>query len=178
MGHLTYDVAASLDGYIAGPGSDVSAFPYTGEHVDAYLERLQVYNTVIMGRKTYEFGYDHGLARGQPAYPGMSHVIFSSAINLPDDSPIRVVRNKGKWLETVDQLKSPTTANIYLCGGGQLAGFLLANKRIDRLCIKLAPIVLGSGTSIFGGEVMSGALSLVSAVQHSSGVCTVTYDVT
>ena len=178
MGHLTYDVAASLDGYIAGPDSDVSAFLYSGDHVDAYLERLHAYDTVIMGRKTYEFGYDHGLAPGQPAYPGMSHVIFSSAINLPDDSPIRVVRDKGKWLETVDQLKSPVTANVYLCGGGQLAGYLLANKRIDRLCIKLAPIVLGRGTSIFGGEAMSGVLSLVSAIQHSSGVCTVTYDVT
>ena len=124
MGHLTYDVAASLDGYIAGPGSDVSAFPFSGEHVDAYLERLHAYDTVIMGRKTYEFAYDHGLAPGQLAYPGMSHVIFSSAINLPDDSPIRVVRNKGEWLETVDQLKAPASCEYTICAAvANLPGF-------------------------------------------------------
>lgn len=178
MGHLTYDVAASLDGYIAGPGNDVSAFPHTGEHVDAYLDRLRAYDTVIMGRKTYEFGYDHGLTSGQLAYPGMAHVIFSSKINLPDDSQIRVVQDKDYWLDTVDQLKAQDAANIYLCGGGEFSGFLLANKRIDKLCIKLAPVVIGSGTSIFGDTNISCIFSLVSAIQHDSRVCTLTYNIT
>ena len=34
MRELTYFVAVSLDGRIAGPGDDFSAFPTTGDHLD------------------------------------------------------------------------------------------------------------------------------------------------
>ena len=67
MGHLVYDVAASLDGYIAGPDGDVTAFPHHGDHVDAYHE-LARYGTAVMGRRTYEFAYAHGLKPGRRAY--------------------------------------------------------------------------------------------------------------
>ena len=60
MQPIIYDVAVSIDGYIAGPGGDISAFPASGRLVDDYLERLADYRTVIMGRDTYEFGYRFG----------------------------------------------------------------------------------------------------------------------
>ena len=94
MGHLVYDVAASLDGYISGPDADISRFPPEGDHVDAYLERLARYGSVVMGRHTYEFGYAYGLEPGRRAYPHMEHVVFSRSIALPDDSPLREELNR------------------------------------------------------------------------------------
>lgn len=64
MRKITYYVAISLDGFIAGPDGDISGFVQQGEGVNQYLQDLQAFDTVIMGRKTYEFGYAYGLQPG------------------------------------------------------------------------------------------------------------------
>ena len=77
MKKIIYYVAVSLDGFISGPNEDISKFASHGAGVDKYLEDLKEFKTVIMGRKTYEFGYKFGLVPGQPAYGHMEHFIFS-----------------------------------------------------------------------------------------------------
>ncbi|MEJ2066019.1 MAG: hypothetical protein P8X74_22535, partial [Reinekea sp.] len=69
MRKIVYYVASSIDGYISGLNDDVSGFIYEGDGVQKYLNDLGSYDTVIMGKNTYEFGYKHGLKPGQPAYP-------------------------------------------------------------------------------------------------------------
>ena len=176
MGHLVYDVAASLDGYIAGPDGDVSAFPHAGDHVDAYLERLARYTAVVMGHRTYEFGYAHGLAPGRHAYPHMAHVIFSTSIELLGDSEVRVERDPDRWLTAIDALKAEVEGELYLCGGGRFAGFLLEHRRIDALVLKLAPVVLGRGTPLFEGLEGAFPLELASLTRHGSGVVTLRWE--
>ena len=61
MKKIVYYVASSLDGYISGIDDDVSGFVYEGEMVEKYLEDLKSFQTVIMGRNTYEFGYKFGV---------------------------------------------------------------------------------------------------------------------
>ncbi|MCG8523837.1 MAG: dihydrofolate reductase family protein, partial [Pseudomonadales bacterium] len=53
-------------------------------------------------------------------------------------------------VERVNEIRQNAKSDIYLCGGGQFAGWLLDNGLIDELKIKLNPIVLGGGTKIFG----------------------------
>ena len=172
MGHLVYDVAVSLDGYISGPDGDISAFPSTGDHVDAYFERLQHYGTTVMGRNTYEFGYAYGLKPGQRAYPHMRHVIFSAGIALPQDSDVHVERDPARWLSVIDTLKEETDHDIYLCGGGRFAGFLLEHERIDRLVVKLAPVIIGGGVPLFESAARA-SFAASSAHRHDSGVVTI-----
>jgi len=62
---LIYDVAVSIDGYIAGPGGDIAGFAFEGPVVEDYAARLKTYGTAIMGRGTYEFGYRYGMEPGQ-----------------------------------------------------------------------------------------------------------------
>jgi len=153
MRDIIYDVAVSLDGYIATYDSqgkaDASAFPQTGAHATEYGERLQTYATVIMGRHTYEFGYDFGLPPGARAYPHMDHFIFSKSLQLPENSDVEIVHKD--WLTQIDALRSAPGAPIYLCGGGQFAGLLLRHARIDLLRLKIAPLVLGRGVKLFAG---------------------------
>ena len=149
MRKIIYDVAVSLDGYIATLNGDASLFPHSGDHVTAYGERLLGYDTVIMGRKTYEYGYDFGLPPGARAYPHMAHYIFSKSLELPDSADVQVVRNN--WLDQIDRLKSRTGGPIYLCGGGQFAGLLTQHGRIDILRLKIAPLLLGKGIKLFEG---------------------------
>lgn len=173
MRNITYDVAASLDGFIAAPGDDISAFPIEGEHATAYQQRLAGYDTVIMGRRTYEFGYAFGLKPGMRAYPHMRHFIFSESINLPPKSDVEAVQQN--WLQTIDALKAEPGPDIYLCGGGAFAGCLLAQGRIDRLIVKLAPIVLGSGIQLFGGISKQAKLEPVKIDKYNNGVVLLEY---
>ncbi|WP_412565203.1 dihydrofolate reductase family protein [Thalassobius sp. MITS945101] len=150
MREIIYDVAVTLDGYIAAPDGDVSAFPQAGPHAVAYAQRLATYDTVLMGRATYEFAYDYGLPPGARAYPHMVHYIFSSSIALPEDTAVNAVRSD--WLKCVTKLREQTGAAIYLCGGGQFAGWMLSENLIDRLVLKRVPITLGGGIPLFGGK--------------------------
>lgn len=149
MRRVVYDVAVSRDGFIAAPNNDVSLFPQHGEHVEAYKQRLQTYDCVLMGRHTYEFGYEFGLPRGARAYPHMEHYIFSESISLPDNAEVNVVRRE--FCSTLSNLKAAAGGDIYLCGGGALAGLLAQNKLIDQLRLKIAPVIFGSGTPLFTG---------------------------
>ena len=137
MRKVIYDVAMTLDGFIGHEDGSIGKFVAEGAHVDAYLERLQHYDTVVMGRKTYEFGYQYGLEPGARAYPHMEHHIFSSSLSFAK-SQVNVVKDEPH--ATVRQLKEEDGGPIYLCGGGALAGHLLKHKLIDELIIKLNPV--------------------------------------
>jgi len=148
MHPIIYDVAVSLDGFIAGPSGDVSKFTFEGEVVDDYQARMAEYRTAIMGRATYEFGYQFGMEPGQNPYKHMRTIVFSKTLECPDGSEIEIVRNVD--LESVNQLKITSKGPIYLCGGGAFAGALLNMGVIDEVRLKRTPIVLGSGTYLFG----------------------------
>jgi len=148
MSSVIYDVAVSADGFIAGPQGDISKFATQGPVVDDYFARLKTYACAVMGRATYEFGYEHELKPGDNPYPHMRCVVFSSSLTLPSNSKMEIVR--GDATEHVAALKQEINDPIYLCGGGAFAGALMRNGLIDILRLKRAPIVLGAGTKLFG----------------------------
>lgn len=139
-----------------------------GAHVDAYQRRLTQYETVLLGRATYVFGYAFGLQPGKRAYPHMDHHVFSSSLELPEDADVLV--HKGKWSAQVERLRNAPGGDIYLCGGGKLAGFLANNGLIDLLRLKTAPIVLGRGTPLFAGLQKPLGLRRVSGQTYENGV--------
>ncbi|MCK0139544.1 dihydrofolate reductase family protein [Aliiroseovarius sp. F47248L] len=168
MRKIIYDVAVSLDGFIAAPGGDASAFPGEGDHIAPYFDRLAGYGTVIMGRHTYEYGYGFGLEPGARAYPHMDHHIFSTSINLPDNADITIVRSD--WLSYLSKLRSATGMPIYLCGGGQFAGWVLQQGLIDELIIKAAPITLGAGIPLFSDALLTTHWQTKAVTPYSNGV--------
>lgn len=173
MREIIYYVATSLDGYIAGPNGDISLFAYEGNGVEQYQKDLLAFDTVIMGRKTYEFGYQFGLQPGAPAYPHMRHYIFSSSLVLENaDEKVKVVPLD---LGLVHQLKAEEGTPIYLCGGGELAAWLLRHDLIDILKIKLNPIILGGGIPLFGGSQKAFKGTLESSVSYEGGLLFNTY---
>jgi dihydrofolate reductase len=167
MREIIYDVATSLDGFIAGPGDDIAGFVAEGDHVAAYQARLASYGTAIMGRRTYEFGYRFGLVPGARAWPHMDHHVFSRSLVLPGDA-VEVVR--GAWRERLEALRGTPGRPIYLCGGGVFAGWLAAEGLIDRLRLKINPVVLGGGLPLFAGLTAPLALRPVGLTAHASGV--------
>lgn len=147
MQPIIYDVAVSIDGYISGSDGDISQFASEGAVVDDYYARLAGYSVAIMGRNTYEFGYRFGLKPGANPYRRMKTLVFSSGIELPGASDVKIVRKLERSL-LVD-LKKSAAGPIYLCGGGDFAGALLDAGLVDVLRLKRAPILLGDGVPLF-----------------------------
>lgn len=175
MRMIVYYVAISLDGYISGRDGDITSYVGTGSGVARYLEDLKAYDTVIMGKNTYEFGYRFGLKPGQPAYPHMDNYIFSSSLKFEHHDPKLKIRPVS--LEEIDNLKKRAGTDIYLCGGGTFAGWLLDNHRIDVLKIKLNPIVLGQGVKLFGLSSTALHLELLDSEKFDFGLQIITYAV-
>ena len=62
MRKIKYHVATTLDGFIARRDHTVGGFVEAGEHVTDYLDSLKNdYDVVLMGRRTYEFGFQFGV---------------------------------------------------------------------------------------------------------------------
>lgn len=154
MPSIIYDVAVSIDGYIAGPDGDISKFAHQGAVVDDYTARLADYSAAIMGRATYEFGYRFGLEPGRNPYPHMKTRVFSRTIEMPDHGEVEIIRGDARV--ALDEIKSSGAGPIYLCGGGKFAASLLRGGMIDLLRLKRAPILLGGGTPIFDGAAFEG----------------------
>ena len=169
MRNVCYHVAVSIDGFIARQDGSIAGFLEGGDHVDDYMAALAEYDTVIMGRKTYEFGYSYGLTPGERAYENMEHWIFSKSINVPQKDGVNIVRDD--WLDRIDKLKSNAGPDIYLCGGSVFAGWLMSERRIDRLKLKVNPVAFGTGMPLFASSSLRAAdFNLISTTPYKSGV--------
>jgi len=173
MKKIVYYVAISLDGFIAGLDDDISLFGSGGKGIEKYFEDLKDYKTVIMGRRTYEFGYQFGLQPGQPAYPHMEHHIFSDSIKI--EQLADTVHIEEKSIARIKELKAISESDIYLCGGGVFAGWLLDNGLIDVLKLKLNPIILGNGIQLFGNSSSKTTLELKESEIFEDGLQILTY---
>ncbi len=189
MRQLTYHVAVSLDGYIAHPDGSFDAFAQSGDHVDALVHDLpetlpghvlsaigieptnDTYDTVVMGWNTFAVGLPHGF---DDPYPHLRQYVVSRThqqselggdARLVDADPVGLVR----------RLKAePSTKGIWLCGGGALAGVLL--DEIDRLVLKVNPVLLGAGIPLFRTDsAIDRPFVLESSRPFDSGVVMTSY---
>lgn len=171
MHSIFYDVAVSIDGFIAGPDGDISRFPAEGQVLDDYLKRLSRYKTAIMGRETYLFGTRFGMSLGENPYPHMRTVVVSRSLNLPKDAQVEV------WRTTDGIADLRSDGDVYLCGGGRFAGWCLTNRLIDRIRLKRGAMVLGGGTPLFVGVASPPDLRLRETRDYGDGCVFQDFDV-
>lgn len=165
MRKLVYYVAVSLDGYIAGPNGEFDFYPLSEDmaawintrypeavptHLRQYAgipvdEPNREWDTVIMGRGSYDPAYLHGITS---PYAHMKQYVVSTTLGEIDDPAVTVVDSDP--VELVRRLKKEEGKRIYLCGGGNLAGQLM--DEIDELVIKSYPVIAGAGVSAFTGN--------------------------
>ena len=176
MRKIVYHVATTVDHYICHEDGSIDGFLPDGEHVPDYLETLKTYDTVIMGKNTYTFGYAYGLQPGQPAYAHMMHYIFSKTLKFdgPTHKQVEIVRSDE--LNFVKALKMTEGSDIYLCGGGAFAGFLLDHELVDQVILKVNPVLFGKGIPLFGGSSKRVPLKLMDSKVYQNGVLLLTYD--
>jgi len=166
MRELVYYVAASADGFIAGPSGETGAFPVEGDHMEVVLGEFadalpshvagalgieqdrSLFDTVLMGWNTYQVGGSAGILS---PYAHLRQYVFSRSsrdavdgVEITAEDPRAVAR----------RLKTETTGSaIWLCGGGELAAAL--SDEIDRIIVKVNPVLLGAGIPLFRGAAFA-----------------------
>lgn len=171
MRALTYYVATSLDGYIADADGGWGDFPAEGDHIAHFFESLAWFDTVLMGRVTYEAGLAMGVTN---PYPMMRQIVFSRSMTESPDPAVELCA--GDAVERVAQLKAEDGKPIWLCGGAALARSLWRAGLVDALIVKLSPVVIGRGVPLFGGDgVDPSRLVLHRSERFESGVMRLHY---
>ncbi|MEO0561460.1 MAG: dihydrofolate reductase family protein, partial [Chloroflexota bacterium] len=167
---LVYYVAISVDHYIAHEDESIDGFVIDGVSTTDYVNSLRDYDTVLMGRRTYEWGYQFGVQPGEPspAYGHMMQYVFSQSMTEYQHEGLRVIREDPEVF--VHGLKAQTGGMIYLCGGGQLARSLLGAGLVDELILKVNPVVFGRGIPVFGSYQDGFGLSLLGSRTYNNGV--------
>lgn len=158
MRKLIYLVAVSADGFIADEHGSPDAFPQHPEvlaelfteypetcpaHVRAALGVTappRHFDTVVMGARTHQPALDAGLTS---AYPHLRQYVVTHR-TLPADETLTVAPGDPSGL--VRELKQEEGQDIWLCGGGELAGQLA--DEIDELHLKVYPVLLGRGVPL------------------------------
>jgi dihydrofolate reductase len=172
MRKLAYYVAATVDGFIAHEDGSIDGFLMEGDHVRAFLETLQSYDTVLMGRGTYDFGRKFGVTS---PYPSMRQYVFSQTLKESPHPDIELVSDNA--VAVVRELKQQTGKDIWLCGGSNLASVLAREGLIDEIVVKINPVVFGGGKSLFSGAIKQTALELAKHAIFDSGVVELRYRV-
>ncbi len=166
-------IATSLDGYIAKPNDDLSFLKLVEKEGEdyGYAEFTSTIDTIILGRKTYDW-----VVReiGSSHYDnGERNVYVITRTERPSVGKTRFYT--GSLPELVRQLKSEQGKNIYCDGGAEIINELLKNDLIDELIISVIPVLVGSGTRLFKDGRPEQQLELLTIKSFDTGLTQLHY---
>jgi dihydrofolate reductase len=182
----------SLDGYVEGPEGEPR------DWVDSWADALELIGPVdafILGRGMfdgrYEGYWDAALADpdtgsavfGRPPYPRevsyarlaheTPHFVLSKTMTEAAWPNVRIVRR----VDELAAIKRDPGGLVYVVGGPGLVATLMNAGLIDELRLIVQPVILGGGTSLFGGVRQRHSLELDAATPGPGGRVEVTYQV-
>ena len=171
MRRVFYRVAASLDGFIAGPNGEIDWIV-----ADPTVDFVSLYagvDTVLLGRRTYEMT----LQPGAPPWPaGWRIYVFSKTLDAARHAGVTVI--SGNIGATVAGLRSEPGRDIWLFGGGSLFASLLAAQVVDQIEVAHgerddagleADVIARRLTLTRSNTSPSGIVNLQYQVQHAAG---------
>ena len=138
---LRYQVAVSLDGFIAGPNGEYD-WIVMDPAID-FAALFKEFDTAVMGRKTYEVVTAQG---GHGAMPGLEVVVFSRTLRPATHPGVRIVNDDPR--EVVAALKAKPGRDIWLYGGGDFFRSLLDAGLVDTVEVAVVPVLLGGGVPL------------------------------
>lgn len=168
MRTVRYSVAASLDGFIAGPNGEYDWIP-PDDSID-FGELYGGVDTLLMGRKTYEAAQTQ---EGGGPFADMNTVLFSSTVTAPTKKNVTLVRRDAG--AAVQELKRAKGGDIWLFGGGALFASLMAEGVVDEVEVAVCPVLLGVGIPLTPALKGIAQLKLIKERRHQSGIMMLRY---
>lgn len=165
---VRYQVAASLDGFIAAPDGTADWIPSDSD-ID-FGALFAQFDTMLLGRRTFE-----GMG-GQGQSGGMKTVVASRTLKAADHPGVTVI---GDGLaEAITALKAQPGKDIWLFGGGELFRSLTSLGLVDRVEVAVVPVLLGGGTPLLPPPMAQTRLRLDGhRLYDKSGIMLLEYEV-
>ena len=157
MRKVTFGGANSLDNRFTGPDESIDWLRWSDDARAISAESFKGVDTMLMGRKTFEFAQKMGSGGG---YPGIATYVFSRTLDSAPDG-VELVREDAAGF--VRDLKSRPGGDIIVMGGGELGAALLEGGVIDEIGLNIHPILLGAGTPLFHTMARPIELELIEA---------------
>lgn len=165
-------IAASLDGYIATQDEDLSflSIVQTEGEDYGYEEFIRNVDTVIMGRKTYDWIMNE--VNEYPHPDKDSYIITRTP--RPDEGRIRFYNGSLKDLIRLLKLDDKGK-NIFVDGGAEVIDVLLKENLIDEFIVSIIPILLGDGIRLFKDGRPELRLTLMHSECYGTGLVQLHY---
>ena len=167
MRRLRYQVAMSLDGYIAGPKGEIDWI--TGDSSFDFEAHFAQFDTLVMGRGTYA-----ALLGGAGGFGGMRMVVVSTTLRAEEHPGVEVLATG--VAERLTELKAEPGRDLWLFGGGSLLRSLLEAGVVDTVEPAIIPVLLGDGIPFLSGPALRQRLRLTKQRTYDSMVL-LEYDV-
>lgn len=167
MRKIRYQVACSLDGYIAGP-RDEHDWIIMDPDID-FQGIMDQFDTILMGRRTFEVA-------GAGNFPGTRTFVLSRSLRQEDHPGVTIVSDRIKG--TLDGLRAQPGKDIWLFGGGESFRSLLELGLVDTVELAIVPVLLGGGRPFLPPLAVRRILSLTDQqLYEKSGIVLLKYDV-
>jgi dihydrofolate reductase len=169
MGRIVFDTATTINGWIADEGNSLD-WLFAVEDGEAPPEGLYPADATVMveGSTTYEWVLAHEDLLAHPAkwrefYGDKPTYVFTTrTLPVPEGADVRFV--SGAVLDALPAIRAAAAdGDIWIVGGGDLAGQFLEAGALDELRLSIAPVALTGGAPLLPRRVGSDRLRLVSA---------------
>jgi len=171
MRKIVVYIATSADGFIARPDGSVDWLnrPRTAGDYGMGAFRRSI-DSIVLGRKTYEFGLQHGARFGtQP-----KHYVFSrNATGLVRAPGVEFVSEEPAAF--AKHLRAQPGKNIWMMGGAALIGAFVDQDQIEEFIIHVMPTLIGEGIPLLGPGRRDIQLIIRSCKHFSDGVVRLHY---
>jgi len=166
---ITLFIASSLDGFIAGPGEDLSWLFNDRDY--GYKKFLKSIDTVVMGRKTYDFGKQYT----NPPFPGKKNIVVTKNKKLTGTSTGIIFCNLNQAYRLISDKGS--SKNIWLVGGSALISDFINKGILHKIVLSIHPLILGRGIPLFKKINKIKKLKLTGCKSYSSSLVQLTYHI-
>jgi dihydrofolate reductase len=182
MTRVIYNCAATLDGFIADSENSLTwLFAVETDGTDAPSTFMQDVGVLVEGSTTYEWILreqqllEHP-EQWQTLYGTLPTFVFTTRqLQTPAGADVRFI--SGSVADALPQLREVAgSKNIWVVGGGDLAGQFLDADALDEVQVALAPVTLGAGAPLLPRRAESNQLRLIS-VEKRGQFANVTYAV-
>lgn len=138
-------IAQSLDGYIATKDDSLEwLMKIEGEGDNGFSEFYETVDTVIMGKKTYDWLMKQDIQ--EFPYKDKECYVFTRAV-VENTENVKFVNDDVTHF--IHNLQAKDGKKIWIVGGGELLHSFIQEKLVDEFIITVAPTIIGNGISLF-----------------------------
>lgn len=177
-----YYTAVSLDGFIATTDDSLEwLFPLGDIAETSYPAFIRDVGALAMGSATYEWMLRHviGPEAREPRpwpYEQPTWVFSSRQLDAIPGADLRYVRGDVRPVHR-DMVAAAGGRNVWIVGGGDLAGQFHDHGLLDELFVQVGSVTLGAGKPLLPRAIVSPPLRLVSVRAVGTGFAELHYEV-